>query len=183
MNVGDSARLRVLRRLWALRAFVIALEVSGGALAEVSRGWQRDPARPDVVSRYGNETTFVLTDPRRAADSRDQDALRIDGLVYGTAWRRDGDDDPYSPAPSVSGPWRVGYIPAIGEVYASRRRPARPPAVWLLARGVTDADQIHQQLTALRRKRMLAPNSLLLAATVVHHAAQPADRSSGQDRR
>ena len=190
LDIVESAGSRRKRRVAVpvaidcLREFITDLEVPDGMRAEASSGWLRDPARPEFVSCYGSEATFVRADPHRAAGHRDGDAVGIDGPVYGTAWRRDGDDDdPVLPTPSVSGPWRVGYIPATGEVYASRRCRHRPPAVWLLARGVPDTDQTHELLTALRRRHMLAPNSLLLVAAVVHHAAQLVDRPSRQARK
>lgn len=183
---GKSALARARRRLRALHQFVIALDVPGGVLAETSSGWQRDPAQPAYVSRYGTEESFLRADPRRIGTIAEDEA-NIGADVYGTAWRRDGDDDdPCSAEPSVGGPWLLGYIPATGEVFATRRCSYRPSLLWLLARGFTDPDQAHHLLTGLMRGHMLEPNSLLHAASAVHHAARPAPAQPGpgrQDRR
>lgn len=182
---GASALERARRRLSALRQFVIALDVPDGALAEASSGWQRDPTQPAFVSQYSTETAFLRADPRRIGTVV-EDTAGIGGDLYGTAWRRDGDDDdPCSPVPSVRGPWQLGHIPATGEVYAARRCRHRRPLVWLLARGFTDPDQARHLLTRLMRGHMLEPNSLLHAAVAVHHAADlaPKCRPGRQDRR
>lgn len=182
---GTSALERGRRRLRALRRFVVDLDVPDGVLAEASSGWQRDPAQPVFVSRYGTEESFLRADPRRIGTIVEGEA-NIGADVYGTVWRRDGDDDdPYSAEPSVGGPWWLGYIPTTGEVFATRRCGYRPGLVWLIARGFTDSNQARHVLSGLMRGHMLEPNSLLHAASAVHHVARPAPVQpgpGGQDR-
>ncbi|OLF07285.1 hypothetical protein BU204_35765 [Actinophytocola xanthii] len=96
-------------------------------------------------------------------------------------WRRDGDDDdPYTDEPAVLGPWQLGYIPATGEIYATRRCHYREPQVWLLAAGYTDPNRARQLLATLKR-HMGEPNSLLLAAQKAHIAARSPAHTDDRD--
>lgn len=179
-----ATTIRVLtvarHRVRAVRDFVIALDLPDGLLGGARAGWRRDPARPSFVSSYASEDVFVVADPRRAALPSNgpaglAGAVRpVAGERYGLSWRRDGDDDdPYTDEPAVIGPWQLGYIPATGEIYASRRCHYRDPRVWLLARGHTDPDRTRLLLSTLKQRHMAEPNSLLHAAQVLHNTADP----------
>jgi hypothetical protein len=171
--VAGARAVAVARhRIQAVRDYVIGLDVPHGLLAGARAGWQRNPARPDHVSTFPSEGVFVTADPRRANPDTSAQAgwaSPIAGEVFGVAWRRDGDDDdPYTDEPAVLGPWQLGYIPATGEIYASRRCHYRDPQVWLLADGHTDPDRTRRLLSDLK-PRMGEPNSLLLAAHTATH--------------
>lgn len=164
----------------AVRQFVTGLDMPAGLLACARDGWRRDPTRPTFVSAYATEAVFVIADPRRAAYSPGTShpvqhdwglkGLVVAGEVFGVGWRRDGDDDdPCADEPAVLGPWQLGYIPATGEIYATRRCHYRDPQVWLLANGHTNPARTRRLLSELKR-RMGEPNSLLLAAHATHHA-------------
>lgn len=168
-------------RVRAVRGFVTGLDLPGvdapaGLLAGAQAGWRRDPAIPPYVSVYATEEVFVVAKPLRGhACPRPAQRERwmappaglVAGETFGVGWRRDGDDDdPYTDEPAVLGPWRLGYIPATGEIYATRRCHYREPQVWLLARGHHHPGRTRQLLSTLKR-RMGEPNSLLLAAHVV----------------
>ncbi|MFC4859193.1 hypothetical protein [Actinophytocola glycyrrhizae] len=172
-------------RVRAIRAFVLNLDLPGvdapaGLLAGAQSGWRRDPATPRQVSTYASEEVFVAAKPRRrvvgAARALDNgmnvsDGTLVAGEVFGVGWRRDGDDDdPYTDEPAVLGPWQLGYIPATGEIYATRRCHYRDPQVWLLARGHTNPEWTRRLLGTLKR-RMGEPNSLLLVADALRVSA------------
>ena len=165
-------------RVRAVRAFVLNLDLPGvdapaGLLAGARSGWRRDPATPRHVSTYTSEEVFVAAKPRRGVARATRapsegmnapDGTLLAGETFGVSWRRDGDDDdPYTDEPAVLGPWQLGYIPATGEIYATRRCHYRDPQVWLLARGHTNPERTRRVLSTLKR-RMGEPNSLLLAA-------------------
>src|SRR5262249_37582953 len=97
----------------------------------------------------------------------------IAGELYGTTWRRDGDDDdPWSAEPAMQGRWQLGFIPATSEVYAISRRSGNESTVWLRARGFTDLEQAHRGLTALMQGHRLDPNPLISAAHVLSETAR-----------
>jgi hypothetical protein len=183
-------------RVRAVRGFVIGLALPGvdapaGLLAGVRSGWRRDPAMPRHVAAYASEDVFVAANPRRgftrpARANRDwlmaPDDGPVAGEVFGVSWRRDGDDDDtYTDEPAVLGPWQLGYIPATGEIYATRHCHYRDPQVWLLARGYTNPEWTRRVLSNLKR-RMGEPNSLLLAARVLRTAAAHEPPTAGQHR-
>ncbi|SDP97889.1 hypothetical protein SAMN05421507_13434 [Lentzea jiangxiensis] len=148
-----------------LREFVIGFDAPAGLLRESADGWQRSPHVPASVIVFGLEDSFVAADSRRL-DSGWAGA-RVAGETYGEQWRRDG-DSPDSRPLDRAGPWRVGFSPRTGEVYASRRCGYLSQKVWLLGREF-EAEQAHDLLTALM-PRMREPTSLILAAGVVHVA-------------
>ena len=100
----------------------------------------------------------------------------VTGEQYGVGWRRDGDDsddgDPDTDEPAAIGPWQLCYLPATGEVYATRHCQYLPPEVWLLGRRFVNPGPTRRMLSLLRRRRMNQPNSLILAAHVIDEAAQ-----------
>lgn len=148
-----------------LRQFVIGLDAPSGLLRESAAGWQRSPDVPPSVVAFGPEDSFVTADSRRL--ERGWASARVAGDIYGEGWRRDGDDDgPYSQPMDRAGPWRIGFIPRTGEVYASRHCGHLPQEVWLLGKDF-EAQHAHTILDGLL-PRMREPNSLILAAGVVH---------------
>ncbi|MDX8140529.1 hypothetical protein SK854_00275 [Lentzea sp. BCCO 10_0061] len=165
-GLRDSLDQAVIARD-TLREFVIGLGAPFGLLGESSAGWQRSADIPASVVVFGPEDSFVAADSRRM-DSGWASA-RVAGEIYGEQWRRDGDDDgPYSQPLDRAGPWRIGFIPHTGEVYASRHCGYLPEEVWLLGRDF-EAQRAHTTLDGLL-PRMREPNSLILAAGVVHAA-------------
>lgn len=160
---------RETARAWIdlLRQFVIDAAVPNGLLADAAAGWQRTPDTPPTVIVYPSEAAFLDADPRRA-EAAPWGGPILSGVVFGEMWRRDGDDDDPHAAPLPrSGPWRVGWLPQTGEIYASRRCGYRPEQVWLLATGFHDRERTRSHLLALER-HMRQPNSVILAATVLH---------------
>lgn len=148
-----------------LREFVIRLDAPSGLLRESADGWQHSPDVPPSVVVFGPEDSFVAADSRRLEAG--WGGSRIAGVVYGEQWRRDGDDDgPYSQPLDRAGPWRVAFIPRTGEIYASRRCGYLSQEVWLLGSDF-EPDHAHDLLTGLM-PRMREPNSVILAAGVVH---------------
>lgn len=163
-------------RVRAVRAFVLNLDLPGvdvpvGLLAGARSGWRRDPATPRHVSTYANEKVFVAANPRRGVARTTRalhegmnasDGTLLAGETFGVSWRRDGDDDdPYTDEPAVLGPWQLGYIPATGEIYATRHCHYRDPQVWLLARGHTNPEWTRGVLGTLKtahgRAQLVAP--------------------------
>lgn len=154
----------------AVRRFVIDTEPQHGPLAQASCGWQRDPDVPAFVTVFASEQDFILVDDRRAIRG-DWGGPVLDAEVFGLRWRRDGDDtDPDAEPASRAGPWQVGYLPRLGEVYALRRCHYLPEQVWLLASGLDDQADTRQVLTQLT-ERMAEPNSLILVARTLHYLA------------
>lgn len=150
-----------------VREFVVELDVPDGLLHEAAQGWKRSPDVPFSAIVCGPEESFIAADSRRARAERG--FLEIDADVYGEQWRRDEDDDAPDAEPlDRSGPWQVGYIPRTGEIYASRRCGYLPQEVWLLGTEF-GAQQAHTVLDGVL-PRMREPNSLILAAGVVHAA-------------
>jgi hypothetical protein len=174
-----------LAALAALREFVIGLELAGGPLARAAAGWQRDPAPPDYVVVFDNEKAFLAGDARRGVRAW-WGGIEPGGLDFGLEWRRDPDDaTPDALTPHESSPvdglvrfgaWRLSYLPRLREVYATRRAPGHPEQVWLLGTGLSDETAVTSLLTELETD-MLAPNSLILAADVIHQYARTAQAS------
>jgi hypothetical protein len=165
-----------LKEAWALqhmlREYVIELDAPWGLLAEAARGWQRSTDVPGHVIVFAGEDAFLAGDARRGDGSFGFSS--IVGDVFGQQWRRDGDEEDFEPL-ERSGPWTIGYIPRTGEIYAARHSGYLPDEVWLLGAGFTDTASAHALLTELE-PRMREPNSLLLAAELVH-AARPLQAS------
>ncbi|TWP46065.1 hypothetical protein FKR81_37495 [Lentzea tibetensis] len=153
-----------------LRDFVIGLDPPSGVLRAAAEGWARSPEVPASVVVLGPEDNFLATDTRRGRGDRGISV--VDGDVYGERWRRDGDDDsPWAEPTDRDGPWRLGFIPRTGEIYSSRRCGYLTQEVWLLGRDF-EPQQAHELLTRIE-PRMREPNSLILAAGVVHAARTP----------
>jgi hypothetical protein len=167
--------------LAALRGFVIGLDLLGGPLAEAAAGWRRDPDPPDYVVVFATEQAFLDVDSRRGVRGW-WGGIEPGGVDFGWDWRRDPDDDTHgATAQNNNGPagvglercgaWRLSYLSRTREVYATRRAAGRSEQVWLLGTGVTDEGALTALLTAAE-EHMLAPNSLILAADLVHHHAR-----------
>lgn len=146
-----------------VRDYVISLDPPTGRLREVADGWKRSPEVPPTVIVMGTEDDFFLADPRRTRP--DWGYPIADADVFGEQWRRDGDDDGSA---DHSGKWLLGYLSRTGEIYASRRSGHLPQQVWLLGKDF-GAQQAHAILADVL-PRMPEPNSLILAAGVVHAA-------------
>lgn len=160
-----------------LRNFVIELDAPTGLLREAADGWKRSSDVPASVVVMGAQDNFLAADTRRAR--RDWGYPEVDAEVFGEQWRRDGDDDgPYAEPGDRCGPWRVGYIPRTGEIFASRHGGYLAQEVWLLGKDF-GAQQARTLLEGLL-PRMREPNSLILVAGVVHASRNL--RGSGQER-
>ncbi|KOV81824.1 hypothetical protein ADL03_27040 [Nocardia sp. NRRL S-836] len=150
-----------------VRDYVISLDPPSGRLREVADGWKRSPEVPPTVVVMGTEDEFFAADSRRTRP--DWGYPIADADLFGEQWRRDGDDHgPHAGPAEHSGSWQLGYIPRTGEIYASRRCGHLPQQVWLLGREF-GARQAHTVLDGVL-PRMREPNSLILAAGVVHAA-------------
>jgi hypothetical protein len=150
-----------------LRNFVITLDAPAGLLRQAADGWKRLPDVPATVIVMGAQDNFLAADPRRTR--RDWGYPEVDAEIFGEQWRRDGDDDgPYTEPADRSGPWRVGYIPRTGEIFASRHCGYLAQEVWLLGKdfGAWQARELLEGLLP----RMREPNSLILVAGAVHAA-------------
>jgi hypothetical protein len=160
-----------------VRQFVIDANVPDGPLAEAAAGWRRGPEPPTFVTVFDNSAAFVAADTRRA--DPEWWAHRIDtvgGVVAGSWWRRDGDDDDRVGAPLPwTGRWQVAYLPRTGEVYATRRTAGRPEQVWLLSSHWPEREAT-EVLDGLMT-RMGEPNSLILVAEALH-SVRAGDRSA-----
>jgi hypothetical protein len=171
----------IVERHAALRQFVVDLAVPDGLLGEARLGWQRNCEAPDYVVVFATEDEFIAGDTRRGVPAW-WGPTEPGGQEFGAQWRRDPDDpiiDPPGKAEGIGlralergGTWRLRWHR--DEVYAMRRAPGRDELVWLLASGLADADDVTGLLTELET-RMLAPNSLLLAAEEIHRYARRAD--------
>lgn len=148
-----------------LRRFVVELDVPTGLLARAAAGWQRSATPPPGVILFEAEDNFLTVDQRRADTHRGY--AMIAGPTFGRQWRRDGDDQVDVPH-EHSGTWVLGYIPRTREIYASRRSGYLAQQVWVLGSDV-DAEQAHQMLSEIE-PRMREPNSMILAANIVHAA-------------
>lgn len=166
------AEIRALTETF--RAFVIALDVRDGLLAEAAAGWARSPAVPAGVSVF-EDVAYFLTDTRRATGPRCQ-ASTVGGEVFGELWRRDGDDPVEQPL-ARAGCWQVGYIERTGEIYAARRCESRAREVWLLGRNFS-IERAHDTVVPLM-PRMQEPNSVILVAETVVSAAHDHDDTGG----
>ncbi|MFF5100372.1 MULTISPECIES: hypothetical protein [Actinosynnema] len=154
-----------------LREFVIGLDPPAGPLWAAAEGWRRSPDVPAQVTVFDDETTFLTLDPRRATTTG-LGVFVLDGVEeWGSAWRRDGDDDDLSAAlqPDQCGQWALGYLPAIREIYAVLRGAGLPARIWLLGRDFAP-ETAHAVLDDLA-PRMGQPNSLILAAGTIHSAS------------
>jgi hypothetical protein len=191
--------LRELQRgIDAIREFVIAFTEqtpADGLLIEAAAGWQRSPDVPPWVSVFDDEASFIAVDERRAVQGGWGGPI-LEAEMFGTNWRRDGDDtDPHAPPALRSGPWQLGYLPRLGEVYALRRCTHLPEQLWLLATvpshtsngtagAVSDPapadwpEGVRRHLAELT-PRMAEPNSLILAATTVHLLTSTAPAQGG----
>jgi hypothetical protein len=167
--------------LAALRGFVIGLDLPRGPLADAAAGWRRDPDPPDYVLVFTTERAFLDVDSRRGVRGW-WGGIEPGGVDFGLDWRRDPDDDTHdTTALNSAGPagvdlvragaWRLSYLSRTREVYATRRAPGHTEQVWLLGTGFADEDALTALLTAAE-EHMLAPNSLILAAELVHHHAR-----------
>lgn len=150
----------------AVRDYVISLDAPAGLLREAADGWKRSPDVPPSVIVMGTEDDFFAADPRRTRPDWGYPIAEAD--VFGEQWRRDGDDDPHVRPAESSGPWQLGYIPRTGEIYTSRRCGHLLQEVWLLGKDF-GTQHAHAILDGLL-PRMREPNSLILAAGVVHAA-------------
>jgi hypothetical protein len=175
-----DARDQARHLIHVVREFVIAVDPPDGLLAQTRDGWLFDPNRPPFVSMYASENLFAIADPRRITPNPDRDRKGggtgdqrvVAGEQFGVGWRRDGDDDdPDTDEPAVIGPWQLCYLPATGEVYATRRCHYLPPEVWLLGRRFVNAEQTRRMLSDLKQD-MNQPNSLILAAHAIEEAAR-----------
>jgi hypothetical protein len=181
LAAATDVRDQALRLVHAVREFVIAVDPPDGPLSQACDGWVLAPGRPGFVSMYASENLFAIADPRRSTPGPDRDRSRggagdrrvIAGEQFGMGWRRDGDDDdPDTNEPAVIGPWQLCYLPATGEVYATRHCHYLPPEVWLLGRRFVNPEPTRRMLNLLKRRRMNQPNSLILAAHVIEEAAR-----------
>lgn len=162
----------LLRRL---RDFVCVAGPPSGWLREAAEGWRRGSERPASVTTYASEDAYLDADPRRAA-ATDWGGRRIDGIEdWGRAWRRDGDDDDPAAADDGrvhrEGPWAIGYIGRTGDLYAIRRAGHLPDEVWGLGTLIDTAESASSLFGPIA-DRMREPNSIVLAAAVVHQATR-----------
>lgn len=166
-----GARHRGMRdAVAAVRALVRDAQVPDGWLAGAAAGWARDPEPPAWVSVFADEAAFLDGDARRSVPGW-WGGSDLGGVHVGYEWRRDfDDDDPLADGLLRAGPWWVAWLPATGEIYATRRSAYLPEQVWLLGSGFTDREPA---LTLLRQveRHMREPNSLVLAAERVHEQA------------
>ncbi len=170
-NVAVRAHQVLTERLHALRRWVVDVDMSDGWLGEAAAGWRRDPACPPWVQVFADEDVFIDGDERRGI-AADWGATVLGGVQVGTEWRRDGDDeDPAVEGLLRTGTWWLTYLPVTGEICASRHNTHSSRQVWLLGRHF-DPDRSHVLLTGLEG-RMREPNSLILAAHVVHQHDTP----------
>lgn len=153
-----------------VRQFVIDASVPDGPLAEAATGWRREPQPPTFVTIFDSTAAFVAADTRRADPAWwAHRANTAGGIVMGSRWRRDEDDDDRSGAPpSHTGRWQIAYLPQTGEVYAARHAAGRPEQVWLLANHRNDREAV--AMLAGLMPRMGEPNSLILVAEALHSA-------------
>nr|BFE51160.1 hypothetical protein GCM10017745_45870 [Saccharothrix mutabilis subsp. capreolus] len=153
-----------------LRGWITALDVPRGPLHDAAEGWKRSPEVPAHVLVL-NEDEFLAVDPRRATTTR-LAVPAIDGVeAFGSQWRRDGDDDDLAAGPELDrcGRWALGHIARTGEIYAVLRAQPTATRIWVLGAGF-ERQRGYSILEALM-PRMREPNSLILAATVVHTVA------------
>jgi hypothetical protein len=169
---------RVLtQRVQELRGWVVDLNIPDGWLAEAAAGWQRDPTPPAWVAVFHDDEDFVSIDHRRGIPAY-WGGTALAGEHVGLEWRRDGDDeDPLPRGLQRSGPWWLTYLAETGEIVASRHSAYLLGQVWLLGRHFTDPERSLTLLTTLE-PHMREPNSLLLAADVVHQHERT--RKAGQ---
>jgi hypothetical protein len=166
-NSTVRAHQVLTRRIRQLRGWVVDLAIPDGWLAEAAAGWQRDPAPPAWVAVFDDDQDFLSIDQRRGVPTY-RGATALAGEHVGLEWRRDVDDeDPLSQGLQRSGPWWLTYLPLTGEIVASRHSAYLPGQVWLLGRHFTDPERSLTLLTTLE-PHMREPNSLILAAGVVH---------------
>ncbi|WP_309111985.1 hypothetical protein [Saccharothrix sp.] len=153
--------------LQRLREWITALDVARGPLHDAAAGWKRSPEVPAQVLVV-NEDEFLAVDPRRATTTR-VGVPAIDGVeAFGSQWRRDGDDDDLAAGPEIDrcGRWALGHIARTGEIYAVLRAGPETARIWLLGTGF-ERHRAYSILEALM-PRMREPNSVILAAEVVH---------------
>ncbi|MGW4593261.1 hypothetical protein ACWEKJ_38590 [Amycolatopsis thermoflava] len=159
----------------AVRRLVLDLDLDQGLLGEAARGWRRPSTQPAWVTTFSSEKEFLAADPRRATRALWGGTI-ADAEFFGDGWRRDDDEPlPDLEPPALAGPWQLNYLPRTGEIYALRRCDHLPEEVWLLADHADDPSRTRSLLSSLGNRRR-EPNSLLLAATTVHHAFCPAGR-------
>jgi hypothetical protein len=174
--LAAAARLHGMRasqhrraRSWTsqIRQFVIDAGVPDGLLAEATAGWQRRPDKPAFVTMFRTLADFVEDNPQRPDPAWWAHRSDEIGMSFGELWRRDGDDDAVTTPLPRSGSWRLAYLQQTGEVYAHRRAGRIPEEVWLLSTGWKD-DLAVTDLLAELETHMREPNSLILAADVLH---------------
>jgi hypothetical protein len=171
-NALADHRQQAVDALAAVRSYVITAAVPDGWLAEAARGWQRRPSPPAWMSVFATEELFVAADTHRGEPTV-WGGLVLAGTTVGWEWRRDGDDDdPLAEGLHRSGMWWLHHLAVTGEIFASRHNPYLPEEVWLLGRTYFDAASTRAFLSTLE-VHMREPNSLLLAADVVHEFDQP----------
>jgi hypothetical protein len=171
-NALAEHRQRAVDALAATRSFVIGAAVPDGWLAEAARGWQRHPAPPPWVPVFATEAAFVAADTRRGEPTT-WGGVALAGRTVGWEWRRDGDDDdPLAEGLHRSGMWWLFHLAVTGEIFASRHNSYLPEEVWLLGRTFFDPAATHTLLSTVEF-HMREPNSLLLAADVVHEVDEP----------
>jgi len=107
--------------------------------------------------------------------------LALAGSTVGWQWRRDGDDDdPLAEGPHRGGMWWLHHLAVTGEIVASRHNAYLPEEVWLMGRAFFDRTSTRALLSTVE-VHMREPNSLLLAAEVVHEVDGPTDEPGEAD--
>jgi hypothetical protein len=176
-----TARHRAARAaIGEIRAFVRDAQVPDGWLADAAAGWARNPEPPSWVFVFDSEEAFLDADARRSVPGW-WGGSTLGGFTVGYEWRRDGDDeDPVIDELLRAGPWWLGWMPRTGEIYATRRSAYLPQQVWLLGTGFLDKTTGLAPLVEAE-PLMRQPNSLILAAQVVHQHALAAGDTDEQD--
>jgi hypothetical protein len=146
-----------------LRQFIGDLDVLDGPLVRAREGWARPTGPPAHVTVYPDEASFIDERPGRATDTT-WGGRTLAADPAGTGWRHDP-DDLLDADPEQSGTWTLNHLPSTGEVYAHRHHPHLPTEIWLLA---ADLDDTVRWLVAGLRSNATDPNSLHLAANVLH---------------
>jgi hypothetical protein len=157
-------------RSWITRVrwFVIGAAVPDGLLTEAAAGWRRASVQPSFIVVYPTAKDFVAENQARADTVWRDRHGSTPGTSFGEFWRRDGDDDDPQAAPLPrTGPWRLTYLPATGEIIAHRRAGRQPEKIWLLSSHWDDVGAATAVLSGLR-PRMREPNSLILVAHTLH---------------
>lgn len=145
------------------RTWVTGLNLTSGPLHAAAAGWARSPQAPASVVVFADEQEYITADIRRVTVPPWGGHV-VTGDVFGSRWRRDGDDD-LTGLPQHAGVWEAGFLTRTREVYAVRRSAMAVNEVWLLGSGLDPLAA--RRVLAETQQRMPEPNSLILLAEQV----------------